>query len=165
MRRRTSVVAAVAVVVPLLAAPAVSAATPGCDTKPMEKALKELRGAGASGISVTVKSPRCGVRNDGVGLADLTTGRAVVGNDLIGGPYVAPLLHALVVVRAHPGQQGQFLPPQPGDASPGAGFQADILRAQSSPAGAQELGEFASGIVAHGEGASVTAPVCRRRDS
>ncbi len=81
MRRRTSVVAALAVIVPLLAAPAVSAAVPGCDTKPIQKALEELRSVGASGISVTVKTPRCGVRNDGVGLADLTTGRRVVGNE------------------------------------------------------------------------------------
>ncbi|MFH9424031.1 serine hydrolase domain-containing protein [Streptomyces sp. NPDC017529] len=42
------------------------------------KALKEV---GASGISVTVKSPRCGVRNGGVGLADLRTGRQAVGNE------------------------------------------------------------------------------------
>ncbi|AQW54352.1 serine hydrolase domain-containing protein [Streptomyces violaceusniger] len=81
MRRRTSVVAALAVIVPLLAAPAASAAAPGCDTKPIEKALKELGSADASGISVTVKSPRCGVRNAGVGLADLRTGREVVGNE------------------------------------------------------------------------------------
>ncbi|MFJ4639328.1 serine hydrolase domain-containing protein [Streptomyces hygroscopicus] len=81
MRRRTSVVAALAVVVPLLTAPAVSAATPRCDTKPIEKALEELRDVGASGISVTVKSPRCGLRNDGVGLADLRTGRKAVGNE------------------------------------------------------------------------------------
>ncbi|WP_406293434.1 beta-lactamase family protein [Embleya sp. NBC_00888] len=81
MRRRTSVVAALAVTVPLLAAPAASAATPGCDTKPVQAALKALGSVGASGMSLTVRSPRCGVLNNGVGLADLRTGRKVVGNE------------------------------------------------------------------------------------
>ena len=79
--------------------------------------------------------------------------------DLLGGPDVAALLHALVVVRAHPGQQGQFLTPQPGDAPPRAGFQADVLRPQPGPAGAQELGEFAPGVVGH---ARRTASMPRR---
>lgn len=65
----------------LLTAPAASAATPPCDTKPVQAAMKALGGAGASGISVTVKSPRCGVWNGGVGLADLKTGRKAVGNE------------------------------------------------------------------------------------
>ncbi|MER5301783.1 serine hydrolase domain-containing protein [Streptomyces lasiicapitis] len=60
---------------------ATSVATPQCDTKPIQTALKALNGVGASGISVTVKSPRCGVWNGGVGLADLRTGREVVGNE------------------------------------------------------------------------------------
>ncbi|MVO88605.1 hypothetical protein GPA10_28555 [Streptomyces sp. p1417] len=42
--------------------------------------MKALEGVGASGISVTVKSPRCGVRNGGVGLADIKTGRKAAGN-------------------------------------------------------------------------------------
>ncbi|MFJ4685175.1 serine hydrolase domain-containing protein [Streptomyces sp. NPDC088789] len=66
---------------PLLTAPVASAGAPGCDTKPFRAALAELGTAGASGVSVTVKSPRCGVLSAGVGLADLRTGRAVVGDE------------------------------------------------------------------------------------
>lgn len=65
----------------LVTVPAASAAAPGCDTKPLRTALEQLKSVGASGISVTVKSPLCGVRNGGVGLADLTTGRKVVGSE------------------------------------------------------------------------------------
>ncbi|WP_189174595.1 serine hydrolase domain-containing protein [Streptomyces lasiicapitis] len=64
-----------------MTAPAASAAAPRCDSKPIQEALKELRGVGASGISVTVKSPRCGVQKHGVGLSDLKKGRKVVGNE------------------------------------------------------------------------------------
>ncbi|GAA3110012.1 serine hydrolase domain-containing protein [Streptomyces rectiviolaceus] len=84
MRRRTSVVAALAFTASLVTAPAASAASaaaPRCDTKPVQEALKALKGVGASGISLTVKSPRCGVLKSGVGLADLKTGRKVVGDE------------------------------------------------------------------------------------
>lgn len=81
MRRRTSVVAALAVTAPLLTAPVASAAGPECDARPVQTALKALETVGASGISVTVKSPRCGVVSRGVGLADLRTGRKVTGDE------------------------------------------------------------------------------------
>ncbi|WP_244409927.1 serine hydrolase domain-containing protein [Streptomyces albofaciens] len=85
MRCRTSILAALAVTASLAmvsaTAPAASAGTPRCDSKPIRTALKALKEVGASGISVTVKSPRCGVWNGGVGLADLKTGRQVVGNE------------------------------------------------------------------------------------
>ncbi|MFI1379563.1 serine hydrolase domain-containing protein [Embleya sp. NPDC020886] len=83
MRRRTSAVAALAVAVPLLtaSAPVASAAAPPCDTRPFQAALKALGGVGASGVGVTVQSPRCGVLTGGVGLADRKTGRKVVGNE------------------------------------------------------------------------------------
>ncbi|MFF5213378.1 serine hydrolase domain-containing protein [Streptosporangium sp. NPDC000396] len=80
MRGRTSVVAALAVTASLVVAPAASAAIARCDTKPIQTALKALASVGA-GIAVTVKSPRCGVWNGGVGLADRRTGRKVVGNE------------------------------------------------------------------------------------
>lgn len=60
---------------------AASAVTPRCDPGPVEEALEELRGVGASGISVTVTSPRCGVHSTGVGLADIRTGRKAVGKE------------------------------------------------------------------------------------
>ncbi|WP_229909861.1 serine hydrolase domain-containing protein [Streptomyces flavofungini] len=58
-----------------------AAGSPRCDAKPIQAALKALKGVGASGISVTVKSPRCGVQKSGVGLADIRTGRKAVGNE------------------------------------------------------------------------------------
>ncbi|MGW0538166.1 serine hydrolase domain-containing protein [Streptomyces sp. NPDC003032] len=70
-----------------MAAPAASASssasttTPPCDSKPLQKALEALQHVGASGISVTVKSPRCGITHTGIGVADLMTGRKVVGNE------------------------------------------------------------------------------------
>ncbi|WP_246126745.1 serine hydrolase domain-containing protein [Embleya hyalina] len=70
-----------AITVPLLTAPAASAAAPGCDTKPVRTALKALESVGASGVGVTVKSPLCGVVSGGVGLADLATGRKVAGDE------------------------------------------------------------------------------------
>lgn len=72
--------------------------------------------------------------------------------NLFGGPHVAPLLHPLVIVRTHPRQQGQFLPPQPGDSPPRAGFEADVLRPQPGPAGPQERGEFTAGLVGRSQG-------------
>lgn len=80
MRGRTSVVAALALAASLAVAPAASAAAQQCDTRPIQTALKALARVGA-GIAVTVKSPRCGVWNGGVGLADRKTGRKVVGNE------------------------------------------------------------------------------------
>ncbi|MGW7550014.1 serine hydrolase domain-containing protein [Streptomyces sp. WAC 06725] len=85
MRCRKSLLVALAFTASLAmvstTAPAASAETPRCDAKPLQTALKALKEVGASGISVTVKSPRCGVWNGGVGLADLKTGRKVVGNE------------------------------------------------------------------------------------
>ncbi|MFG3257218.1 serine hydrolase domain-containing protein [Streptomyces sp. NPDC048172] len=84
MRRRTSLAAGLAFTASLVTAPLAVAAprtAPECDTGPFETALKELRKAGASGMTVTVKSPRCGVRSAGVGLADLRTGREAVGDE------------------------------------------------------------------------------------
>ncbi|TCO59717.1 serine hydrolase domain-containing protein [Actinocrispum wychmicini] len=80
MRHKTSAVMALAVTAALVAAPAAATAAPACDTKPIQTALKALEKVG-SGISVTVRSPRCGVWNGGVGLADRKTGRKVVGNE------------------------------------------------------------------------------------
>ena len=69
--------------------------------------------------------------------------------DLLGGPHVASLLHALVVVGAHPGKQGEFLAPQPGHAPPRARFQAEVLRPHPGPAGFEELCEFLPRIGRH----------------
>ncbi|MFI6501851.1 serine hydrolase domain-containing protein [Nonomuraea typhae] len=77
MRGRTSAVVALAVTAALMAAPA---AASSCDTRPIQTALKALEKIGA-GITVTVKSPRCGVWNGGVGLADRKTGRKVAGDE------------------------------------------------------------------------------------
>ncbi|WP_205303924.1 serine hydrolase domain-containing protein [Nonomuraea montanisoli] len=71
---------ALTVTASLLAGPAASAAAPPCDTRPIQTALKALAKVGA-GIAVTVKSPRCGVWNGGVGLADRRTGRKVTGDE------------------------------------------------------------------------------------
>ncbi|WP_424641553.1 serine hydrolase domain-containing protein [Embleya sp. AB8] len=65
----------------LVTVPAEATAAPRCDTRPIRTALKALQGLGVSGMSVTVKSPRCGVRSSGVGLADRSTGRRAVGNE------------------------------------------------------------------------------------
>jgi D-alanyl-D-alanine carboxypeptidase len=81
MRGRTSAVVALAVTAALVAAPGASATAPPCDTKPIQTALKALRNVRAAGVAVTVKSPRCGVWIGGVGVADLKTGRKVVGNE------------------------------------------------------------------------------------
>ncbi|MEU0933042.1 MULTISPECIES: serine hydrolase domain-containing protein [unclassified Embleya] len=81
MRYRTSVVVALACAASLVTVPGQAGAAPQCDTKPIQAAMKSLQSVGATGISVTVKSPRCGVRNGGVGLADIRTGRKVVGNE------------------------------------------------------------------------------------
>ncbi|MEV0282138.1 serine hydrolase domain-containing protein [Streptomyces sp. NPDC050610] len=81
VRRKTSAVVALVFIASLLAIPAASAETPQCDTQRIQAAVKDLGSVGASGISVTVKSPLCGVRNGGTGLADLRTGREVVGNE------------------------------------------------------------------------------------
>lgn len=81
MRGRTSAVVALAFTASLVTVPAASATAPRCDTKPLQRALKALDRVGASGISVTVKSPRCGVWNGGVGLADIRTGREVTGHE------------------------------------------------------------------------------------
>jgi hypothetical protein len=70
--------------------------------------------------------------------------------DLVGGADVTALLHALVVVRADPGQQSQFFAPKPGDTPPRPGFQADLLWGDPSSASAEELGELASGVFGHG---------------
>jgi hypothetical protein len=48
--------------------------------------------------------------------------------NLVGGAHVPSLLHALVVVGTHSGQQGQFLTPQPGHPPARAWLQADVLR-------------------------------------
>nr|CEL20918.1 D-alanyl-D-alanine carboxypeptidase [Kibdelosporangium sp. MJ126-NF4]CTQ98277.1 D-alanyl-D-alanine carboxypeptidase (EC 3.4.16.4) [Kibdelosporangium sp. MJ126-NF4] len=69
-----------AVAASLVAAPAAPAATQACDTKPILTALKALDSVGV-GISVTVKSPRCGVWTGGVGLADRRTGRKATGDE------------------------------------------------------------------------------------
>lgn len=81
MRYRTSGAVALAFTASLLTAPTAAAASPQCDTGPVRTALKALKEVGASGISVTVKSPLCGARNGGAGLADLRTGRQAVGNE------------------------------------------------------------------------------------
>ncbi|MFJ8745891.1 serine hydrolase domain-containing protein [Embleya sp. NPDC127516] len=81
MRYRTSAVVALACAASLVTVPTQASAKAQCDSKPIQTALKSLEGIGASGISVTVKSPNCGVRNGGVGLADLRTGRKAVGNE------------------------------------------------------------------------------------
>lgn len=81
MRYGTSAVALAFTASLITAAPAASAAAPRCDTRPVQTALKALEKVGASGISVTVKSPRCGVWHGGVGLADLKTGRKAVGDE------------------------------------------------------------------------------------
>ncbi|MFI6922237.1 serine hydrolase domain-containing protein [Nonomuraea spiralis] len=81
MRARTSGVVALAVTASLVTAPAAATATARCDTRPIQTALEALKGVGAPGIVVTVKSPRCGIRNGGVGLADRRTGRAVTGDE------------------------------------------------------------------------------------
>ncbi|WP_219825688.1 serine hydrolase domain-containing protein [Nonomuraea typhae] len=80
MRGRTSAVVALAVTAALVAAPAAPAAAARCDTRPIQTALKALEKIGA-GITVTVRSPRCGVWTGGVGLADRKTGRKVTGNE------------------------------------------------------------------------------------
>ncbi|ALG11990.1 D-alanyl-D-alanine carboxypeptidase [Kibdelosporangium phytohabitans] len=72
---------ALAVTASLLVAPAASARTALCDTTPIQTAMKALKRVGATGIAVTVKSPRCGVWNGGVGLADRRTGREVSGHE------------------------------------------------------------------------------------
>ncbi|MFI6588062.1 serine hydrolase domain-containing protein [Embleya sp. NPDC050493] len=81
MRYRTSAVLALACAASLITLPAEATTTAQCDTAPIRTALKSLQGIGVSGISVTVQSPNCGVRNSGVGLADLRTGRKAVGNE------------------------------------------------------------------------------------
>ncbi|RJQ77843.1 class A beta-lactamase-related serine hydrolase [Pseudonocardiaceae bacterium YIM PH 21723] len=74
----------VAVTAALLGVPAATAAPAptgsGCDTGPIRSALTRLERVGA-GIAVTVRSPRCGVRSTGVGLADRWTGRTVTGDE------------------------------------------------------------------------------------
>ncbi|MBA8923381.1 D-alanyl-D-alanine carboxypeptidase [Kutzneria viridogrisea] len=72
---------ALAVTASLAVVPVASAAIPRCDTKPIQTALEALKSVGASGIAMTVKSPRCGVWNGGVGLADRRTGRKVLGDE------------------------------------------------------------------------------------
>lgn len=91
--KRTTLAAVLTLVAALVAAPAASArpgasyraggipVPAGCDAAPIDKALNELRTVGATGISVTVESPRCGVITTGVGVADRTTGRPVVGDE------------------------------------------------------------------------------------
>lgn len=81
MRGWTSAVVTLAVTASLVVTPVASAATPRCDTKPIHTALEALKKVGAPGIAVTVRSPRCGVWNGGVGLADRRTGRKVVGDE------------------------------------------------------------------------------------
>ncbi|WP_369213867.1 serine hydrolase domain-containing protein [Streptomyces flavofungini] len=65
----------------LVTVPAASAGTPRCDSQRIQAAVKELGDVGATGISVTVRSPRCGLWSGGTGLADLATGRDVVGDE------------------------------------------------------------------------------------
>lgn len=81
VRRKISAVVALAFTASLVTIPAASAGTPRCDTQRIQAAVKDLASVGASGISVTVKSPRCGVWSGGAGLADIRTGRKVVGNE------------------------------------------------------------------------------------
>ncbi|MFF4539920.1 serine hydrolase domain-containing protein [Streptomyces aureus] len=85
MRRtkRLALALTLAISTSVLAAPAVSAttATPRCDTRPLQSALKSLRGAGASGISMAIESPRCGAWKGGAGLADLLDHRPVTGDE------------------------------------------------------------------------------------
>lgn len=82
MRGRVSaVVAVLAVTASLVVASAGSASAQGCDTQPIQTALTALKNVGPPGIAVTVKSPRCGVWNGGVGVADRATGRKVIGNE------------------------------------------------------------------------------------
>ena len=69
--------------------------------------------------------------------------------NLVRRPHVASLLHALVIVRAHPGQQGQFLAPQPGHAPSRTRFQAEVFRSYPGPAGPEELGEFLPRVSSH----------------
>ncbi|WIX92120.1 hypothetical protein [Amycolatopsis sp. DG1A-15b] len=81
--------------------------------------------------------------------------------DLVGGPHVAALLHALVVGRAHPGQQGQLLAAQSGDAPPRARLQTDVLRPHPGP---QELGQRAAGVLGPQQGARPLQPVAPHGD-
>ncbi|WP_439680727.1 serine hydrolase domain-containing protein [Embleya sp. MST-111070] len=81
MRYRTSAVVALACAASLLTVPVKAGAAPQCDTTPIRTAMKALEGVGATGMSVTVKSPNCGVRTGGVGVADRGTGRKVVGDE------------------------------------------------------------------------------------
>ncbi|GAA2822314.1 serine hydrolase domain-containing protein [Crossiella cryophila] len=80
MRGRRKAVVVLAITTSLLVMPVVAEASPRCDATPIRTALDALERLGA-GIAVTVRSPRCGVRGYGVGLADRWTGRAVVGDE------------------------------------------------------------------------------------
>jgi hypothetical protein len=69
--------------------------------------------------------------------------------DLFGRPYVAALLHALVVVRAHPASRASSSRRSPATQTPRAGFEADVFRPHSGPACSQELGQLTSGSLSH----------------
>ncbi|MFI6316888.1 serine hydrolase domain-containing protein [Nonomuraea sp. NPDC050556] len=80
MRGTASAVAALAITASLAVAPAARAASPACDARPIQTALKALASVG-TGVAVTVRSPLCGVWKGGVGLADRRTGRKVTGDE------------------------------------------------------------------------------------
>ncbi|WHT23272.1 serine hydrolase [Crossiella sp. CA-258035] len=81
MRGKSKAAVVLAITTSLVLLPAVSTATPRCDTKPIRTALDALRQVGATGIALTVRSPRCGLARRGVGLADRRTGREVLGDE------------------------------------------------------------------------------------
>ncbi|MGO1055519.1 serine hydrolase domain-containing protein [Crossiella sp. CA198] len=80
MRGNGNVAVALTITAVLLAPPAAANATPRCDPGPIRTALTALARVGA-GIALTTRSPRCGLRNSGVGRADRWTGRVVRGTE------------------------------------------------------------------------------------
>ncbi len=83
MRAKTcAVVVALALTASLAVAPAAASATgTGCDTKPIQTALAALKNIQVSGMSVTVKSPQCGLWTGGIGVASRKAGSKVVGDE------------------------------------------------------------------------------------
>ncbi len=75
--------------------------------------------------------------------------------DAVGRAYLPALFHPLVVVGAQPGQQRQFLAPQPGHLAPAARLETDVARGDPAATGAQEVAEFAGVRVRAAHTASV----------
>ncbi len=61
------------------------------------------------------------------------------------GVALAPLFQAGVVVRVHPGQDGDLFPAQPGHLAYAVARHADVLRLQTRPACAEELSQVVVG--------------------